>query len=116
MTIDFQSNIVLYKKSIYKHPPLTPIFFSKVAQLSWIEKKVAAALFGSPPTSTVHEALQNFLKVDTIFPAILLKGPPTKWLVFKRFAQQVVLGSNKFRTLIEAKYCCNNDFCSRVTD
>ncbi|XP_006131367.2 regulator of microtubule dynamics protein 2 isoform X1 [Pelodiscus sinensis] len=39
-----------------------------VAQLSWIEKKVAATLFGTPPTSTVQEALQNFLKVEEMHP------------------------------------------------
>ncbi|NWW98194.1 RMD2 protein, partial [Caloenas nicobarica] len=39
-----------------------------VAQLSWIEKKVAAALFGTPPTSTVEEALQHFLKAEEMHP------------------------------------------------
>ncbi|NXJ64491.1 RMD2 protein, partial [Rostratula benghalensis] len=39
-----------------------------VAQLSWIEKKVAAALFGTPPTSTVEEALKNFLKAEEMHP------------------------------------------------
>ncbi|KAM7171972.1 regulator of microtubule dynamics protein 2 isoform 2-T2 [Macrochelys suwanniensis] len=39
-----------------------------VAQLSWIEKKVAATLFGTPPTSTVQEALQNFLKAEEMHP------------------------------------------------
>ncbi|NWV82063.1 RMD2 protein, partial [Dasyornis broadbenti] len=39
-----------------------------VAQLSWIEKKVAATLFGTPPTSTVEEALQNFLKAEEMHP------------------------------------------------
>ncbi|NXC73347.1 RMD2 protein, partial [Anhinga anhinga] len=39
-----------------------------VAQLSWIEKKVAAALFGTSPTSTVEEALQNFLKAEEMCP------------------------------------------------
>lgn len=35
----------------------------QVSKLSWIEKKMAATLFGKIPSSTVEEALQNFLKV-----------------------------------------------------
>uniref|UniRef100_A0A7N5K5R1 Regulator of microtubule dynamics protein 2 n=2 Tax=Ailuropoda melanoleuca TaxID=9646 RepID=A0A7N5K5R1_AILME len=39
-----------------------------VSKLSWIEKKMAATLFGKIPTSTVEEALQNFLKVEELHP------------------------------------------------
>lgn len=35
----------------------------QVATLDWLEKKAAAALYQSPPTSTLHDALENFLKV-----------------------------------------------------
>uniref|UniRef100_A0A8I5U7X3 Regulator of microtubule dynamics protein 2 n=1 Tax=Pongo abelii TaxID=9601 RepID=A0A8I5U7X3_PONAB len=36
-----------------------------VSKLSWIEKKMAATLFGKIPSSTVQEALHNFLKCYT---------------------------------------------------
>uniref|UniRef100_A0A1A7YY19 Regulator of microtubule dynamics protein 2 n=1 Tax=Iconisemion striatum TaxID=60296 RepID=A0A1A7YY19_9TELE len=40
-----------------------------VAQLSWIERKVAATLFGEPPSASVEDALKHFLKVEEIHPA-----------------------------------------------
>ncbi|XP_060942955.1 regulator of microtubule dynamics protein 2 [Limanda limanda] len=39
-----------------------------VAQLSWIERKVAATLFGEPPSATIEDALTHFLKADEIKP------------------------------------------------
>lgn len=39
-----------------------------VSRLSWIEKKMAATLFGEIPSSTVHEALHNFLKTEELQP------------------------------------------------
>ncbi|KAA8584026.1 hypothetical protein FQN60_015234 [Etheostoma spectabile] len=39
-----------------------------VAQLSWIERKVAATLFGEPPNATLEDALKNFQKVEEIQP------------------------------------------------
>ncbi|KAF6105958.1 regulator of microtubule dynamics 2 [Phyllostomus discolor] len=39
-----------------------------VSRLTWIEKKMAATLFGKIPSSTTQEALQNFLKVEDLCP------------------------------------------------
>nr|XP_044993319.1 regulator of microtubule dynamics protein 2 isoform X1 [Jaculus jaculus] len=39
-----------------------------VSKLSWIEKKMAATLFGKIPSATVHEALYHFLKAEELKP------------------------------------------------
>ncbi|XP_072491952.1 regulator of microtubule dynamics protein 2 isoform X4 [Notamacropus eugenii] len=39
-----------------------------VFKLNWMEKKMASALFGMVPTSSVEEALRNFLKAEELKP------------------------------------------------
>ncbi|MED6242848.1 hypothetical protein ATANTOWER_010645 [Ataeniobius toweri] len=40
----------------------------QVAMFDWLEKKAAAALYQSPPTATLNDALENFLKAEELNP------------------------------------------------
>lgn len=40
----------------------------QVASLEWLEKKAAAALYPSPPCSSLQQALDNFLKAEKLSP------------------------------------------------
>ena len=55
---------------------------SQVAGISWLEKKAAAALYGSPPESSYKEALESLMKVQPTFIFCLLNL--TFWLSFLR--------------------------------
>ncbi|KAM5235138.1 regulator of microtubule dynamics protein 3 [Ctenodactylus gundi] len=46
----------------------------QVSHLGWLEKKTAAALFESPPSATVQDALQSFLKAEHLQPGFSKAG------------------------------------------
>jgi len=37
----------------------------EIAKLSWWQRKAASVLVAEPPTSSIEEALENFLKVQS---------------------------------------------------
>ncbi|KAL1500280.1 hypothetical protein AB1Y20_012947 [Prymnesium parvum] len=58
-----------------KHSPedatsrhLLGVWCFEVAKLSWIEKKAAAALFATPPSATLDEAIGHFLAAERMEP------------------------------------------------
>ena len=49
----------------------------QVAGVSWLEKKAAAALFGSPPESSYEEALESLMKVLSLLLSLPYTGRRT---------------------------------------
>lgn len=45
-----------------------------IAALSWVKRKLASALFGSPPTATYAEALEHFERAEAISPGFWKKN------------------------------------------
>lgn len=44
-------------------------FKYEVATLSWIERKLAGTLFAEPPNATYPEAIEDFMKAESLSPA-----------------------------------------------
>ena len=45
-----------------------------IANISWIERKVAAAIFGTPPQATYHDALDYFMRAERVSPGFWKKN------------------------------------------
>lgn len=66
-------------------------FAFSVADLSWIERKVASTLYSSPPTATVDEALRDFLAANEVKPG---------WIENLFFIGKCYLSLNEKKTAI----------------
>uniref|UniRef100_UPI0000F21D85 regulator of microtubule dynamics protein 1 n=1 Tax=Danio rerio TaxID=7955 RepID=UPI0000F21D85 len=69
------------------------------AELPWYQRKVAAVIFGSPPTATYEEALEFFLRAEEVEPSfysknLLMLG---KTYMMLRDVQQAALWLTKAR-------------------
>ncbi|XP_001624179.2 regulator of microtubule dynamics protein 2 [Nematostella vectensis] len=68
----------------------------EVSQLSWWKRKAAAAIAAEPPTSTVEEALDNFLKAEALQPGFWLSN--TYWIAMCYYQQSAYSKSKEWVT------------------
>ncbi|XP_054584253.1 regulator of microtubule dynamics protein 2 isoform X1 [Eptesicus fuscus] len=78
-----------------------------VSKLSWIEKKMAATLFGKIPSSTIQEALQNFLKVEELHPGFSKSNYMYLSKCYRDLKQ--IENAKKFRDLAEQLPCITRE-------
>lgn len=64
---DITTSIRLNPKDSLSHHMLGRWCFS-VYSLTWYERRIASTLFGSPPTATLDDALDSFLKAEELSP------------------------------------------------
>ena len=44
----------------------------QIYMMTWVERKMAAALFAVPPTATVDEALSHFMDVCSLLCSVIM--------------------------------------------
>merc|ERR1711976_454294 len=57
-------------------------------ELSWIERKMASTLFASPPSASLPEAIQHFLKAE--------KLKPDGWKENRLFIEKYFIGEGDY--------------------
>lgn len=68
-------------------------FCYEVAELSWLERKMAAVLFADPPSSTMEEAKDHFLAAE--------KLKPDGWKENRQYIAKCYIQMGEIKTAVE---------------
>lgn len=76
-----------------KMPPICSRFCYEVAELSWLERKMAATLFADPPHSTMEEARDHFLAAEEL--------KPDGWKENRQYLAKCFISLKDYKTALE---------------